>query len=618
MPDRVEVDDDLGVRGHGHDPLSRVGAPVRLSARCGPACGRAARHGGRGESGRRPRPGSRPRRAARRRPLAASNGSRPAASSAPTRPASTSPAPAVASHGDAGGVDPRPGRPGRRRRVRRPLSSTTASYRSAAARACSQRARPRPRSRSTPSIRASSPACGVSTAGPPRRPVDGAQRVGVDDDRDAVAPATGAAPRPRRRRRPEPTTHAWTRPSPATVSGMRGQHVVGGAPVVADHPGQPAARPGDREHGGARVARGAGADPDHAAGVLVRAAVRRGQQRRDVRRLQRLDDASAAVGQARGRCRRGGPRPRPAPPGRPGGATLCVPNVTVSVGPHVRAVELAGVGVDAGRQVDRDDRHPVEPRQRRDGLVAQPGPPADADDPVDHDVRAARASSIATTRPPAAVERRQPRRMRLPGREQHRLDRGAPPGQHRAGVQRVAAVVAGTRPAAAPWRRTRARAGRARRTPARAPPAASARPPAAPPAAPPPPLAPAPPCAPAACPQANRSCRASGRRAWRGWRTADRPGSWRAAAQPPSGRPGGASRSTVRLAPWRVTRRASMARRQLAGSGSTCDRARNEVVARRLGRAAHACSSTSGELARTSAEWLCRRSTPARAACRRA
>ena len=62
-------------------------------------------------------------------------GSSPAASRAPMSPASTSPAPGGRQPRHAGGGDPRPPS-GRATTVRRPLSSTTASYRPAASRAC--------------------------------------------------------------------------------------------------------------------------------------------------------------------------------------------------------------------------------------------------------------------------------------------------------------------------------------------------------------------------------------------------------------------------------------------------------------------------------------------------
>ena len=131
-------------------------------------------------------------------------------------------------------------------------------------------------------------------------------------------------------------------------------------------------------------------------------------------------------------------------------ATLWVPKVTVTVGRHVRAVDppvststprgtsTATTGTPAQRGHER-------PR-RRDAAR----PAADPDDPVDDHV------GPAPRRRPLddpAAGARQRGQAGLVGRvraEQQRLDPRAAAGEQRAGVQRVAAVVAGRRPAAAP------------------------------------------------------------------------------------------------------------------------------------------------------------------------
>ena len=67
-------------------------------------------------------------------------------------------------------------------------------------------------------------------------------------------------------------------------------------------------------------------------------------------------------------------------------ATLWVPKVTVTSARDGGAVELAGVHVDAGRYVDRDDRDAVERLERLLGLGPEAGSSADADDAVDDEV----------------------------------------------------------------------------------------------------------------------------------------------------------------------------------------------------------------------------------------
>ena len=172
---------------------------------------------------RRGRSADRPARRTSPRRRAATNPPRPRRTARAPPPAARRsarrgrrPRPAVASHGTPVVVI-RTGPSGRATTVRRPLSSTTASYRAAASRAWRSGAASIP-PRGSPVIRDSSPACGVSTAGTVSGPSTQRQRVGVDHDRDAVQLSLGEHRRdvgpP-----PEPIVHACTRPFSTTTSG---------------------------------------------------------------------------------------------------------------------------------------------------------------------------------------------------------------------------------------------------------------------------------------------------------------------------------------------------------------------------------------------------------------
>ena len=133
------------------------------------------------------------------------------------------------------------------------------------------------------------------------------------------------------------------------------------------------------------------------------------------------------------------------------------------VGADVRPVEPAGVDIDPGRYVDRDHGRARErSRPRRSASGRRPGRPPIPTIPSTTTSGGAAASAV-TTRPPAARSAATPSSWALSD-EQHRLDTGPAPRQQRPGVQRVAAVVTRTRRAAAPGRRTPARAGRATAT----------------------------------------------------------------------------------------------------------------------------------------------------------
>ena len=138
-----------------------------------------------------------------------------------------------------------------------------------------------------------------------------------------------------------------------------------------------------------------------------------------------------------------------------------------------------------------------------------------------------------TTRPPARSSAARPSACALVA-EQPRLDLHAPPGQHRPGPQRIAAVVARAHEQQHPPPVRRPEEVHDRRTPARPPPAASAHPPAAAPSARPPPPGPARRCARAACRHASADGPGSQDQA-----RARRIGSnlTRVSASPPDGRP---------------------------------------------------------------------------------
>ena len=253
--------------------MARIVPPLRA--------GTAARHPQRGlrlprRSAHHPRPRWPRRRGPRSRPMAASQGSRPAASRAPMSPASTSPAPAVASQGSPVVVTrTRPS--GRATSVCRPFSRTTASKRCAARRACTS-GRASISSRARPSIAASSPACGVSTAGTPSGPstwasASASTTTGTSSARAARRAAAASSPPP------GPTTQACTRPAPTDL-GVGDPDAVGHGvgTGVAHHPGESAGRARDAQQRGSRVGVAAGADPHDAPAVLLGVPVRSRQQ----------------------------------------------------------------------------------------------------------------------------------------------------------------------------------------------------------------------------------------------------------------------------------------------------------------------------------------------------
>ena len=131
------------------------------------------------------------------------------------------------------------------------------------------------------------------------------------------------------------------------------------------------------------------------------------------------------------------------------------------VGAHVRPVEPAGVDVDAGRHVDRDDRHaraarraPPRPRSRSPGRPPMPTIPSTTTSGARRVGGGDDATAGGAQR--GEARRRAPSTTAAPPRP-----RAAAPGQQRAGVQRVTAVVARPDQQQHPRGRTRRRAGRA-------------------------------------------------------------------------------------------------------------------------------------------------------------
>ncbi len=211
---------------------------------------------------------------------------------------------------------------------------------------------------------------------------------------------------------------------------------VGRPTGVPHHADQPARRARGRQHTGAGIALRAGADADHAAGVLLRG--RRGprQQRRDVVGLEGghrgLGEGEADVDELDD------------PAGRRGRldqvADLVGAEGDRDVSGHVAAVDAPGVDLDPARRVHRDHRDPGEGAHGLERRLAQPRRATDPDDPVHHHVRRTAVGEVddATA---GCAERGHPRLVRAV-RDQHRLDPGPAAGQHRPGVQRVATVVA--------------------------------------------------------------------------------------------------------------------------------------------------------------------------------
>ena len=140
--------------------------------------------------------------------------------------------------------------------------------------------------RSSPSIAASSPACGVRTAARPGSrcwSASASTTTGTPSARAACSSSPAASPPP------EPTTQACTRPAP-TTSGWCAltSSATASSPTYRTIPASPHSRAGHAEQGGAGVLRAAGADADHASRVLLRSRRRPRQQRRDVLGLERL------------------------------------------------------------------------------------------------------------------------------------------------------------------------------------------------------------------------------------------------------------------------------------------------------------------------------------------
>ncbi len=145
------------------------------------------------------------------------------------------------------------------------------------------------------------------------------------------------------------------------------------------------------------------------------------------------------------------------------------------VGTHVRSVELSGVDVDTGGDVDRDDHRVREPADRVLGLRTQARFATDPDDAVDDDVWPVRRRTSATTRPPCVTSAARPAAWAAiraaPPRPGHPVGRAAHPAYRASPPLSPEPTSSSTRRAVHP-----VRAGRRPRSPARRPPAASARP----------------------------------------------------------------------------------------------------------------------------------------------
>ena len=205
-------------------------------------------------------------------------------------------------------------------------------------------------------------------------------------------------------------------------------------PGEADHPDAGAQGGPDRENRRPGVGLRAGRHTHHTPAVLVRAGTRARQQACDVGSLEHLHDRVGQVQADVDEVDGAGVDPALAhQQTRLEGA-----QGDGQVGVHRRSPHRAGVGVDAARQVHRDDV--VRPRQlsQRCGRWAQRPAPADPDHPVEH--------QVGRVEPADATARGEQRGQTVgPGPpEQHGRDARTPRGQPRTGPQRVGAVVAGT------------------------------------------------------------------------------------------------------------------------------------------------------------------------------
>ncbi len=276
-----------------------------------------------------------------------------------------------------------------------------------------------------------------------QRTVDQRQRVGVDHHGYAVEQRLGEHRRDvgAAARADGPGLHLAVLDDHVRVGR---DHLVASAGDVADHATQPGRRPRYAEHAGAGVGHRARSHADHAPRVLVRVRLGERQQRRHVIGLEALDgrvgevepDVEPAGCGQRDEVHHAGVGGRGVGEQR----HLVGPEGDRHLGPHRRCADLARVDVDPGRDVDGDDRYPCECLDRGLGLGLEAWAAADADDAVDHQVLllSRRLGDAATACP---GQRGQSALVRVV-RQQPGADPAPSPGQQRAGVQRVTAVVA--------------------------------------------------------------------------------------------------------------------------------------------------------------------------------
>ena len=327
------------------------------------------------------------------------------------------------------------------------------------------------------------------------------QRVGVDDDRDAV----GDRGRERLPCRVAAAGADGPRLHPALADdlGVHPADDVGDLADVADHPRQPAVGAADAEQRGAGVGGRAGADADDAARVLVTVAGRLRQQPSYVGGLQRLDGWRGQVEAEVDEVDR---------PARGRGGVDEVADLERAEGDGERGRHVGAARARRCRPRFRSGRRRRRPGRRRPGRAPPPRRVA---------ARGGRRCRRSRRRRRRAGSRRRRRRRAAPrpSRRRPAARSGRPRGPRRPAATPRPHSRAGrasrrrtarrrrcrrTRPAAAPAGRTRRRAGRAPRAPAPRQPAASAHPPAARPSGPPRPPAPARPCAPLASPHPIR------------------------------------------------------------------------------------------------------------------
>ena len=296
-----------------------------------------------------------------------------------------------------------------------------------------------------PSIRASSPACGVSTAGTSSALRQEAQPVGVDDDGDPVGQClvhhrttAGVGPQTRP---DDPCLHpagAGDRLGPPALH--RADDLV--RADVADHPGSATDGTPARQHGCPRVLSRTSDDAHDAAGVLVGLARWDGKQCTHIRRLQQLNRRLGQIGRQAdvdvldpaGRSRRWVHHQ----------GDLARSERHGCIGDDVLAGQLTRIGVDAAGKVHRDDQPGLFGREldQQGGVVAQAAGTADPEESVDDQIGGGhRTHRPVRHRPTGATKGSKPALVGPLRPDEDGIHSGPAPRESSPSEQRVTAIV---------------------------------------------------------------------------------------------------------------------------------------------------------------------------------